>query len=200
MAGEGGGGGADFYAVLGLKKECSASEIKSAYKKLALKWHPDRCKAEDAKKKFQAVQQAYSVLSDESKRFLYDVGIYDCDDDDQDANGMADFVNEMVDMMSQIPSNENEEDSFEKLQEMFEEVFQGDLGFSSFSSSCSSRSETPSSTTCSTSSHTSGSIDSGNSTSQNSNNFKRHAPGTSSYSFNPHAATQFEGFCLGVGF
>jgi DnaJ-class molecular chaperone len=54
----------NLYAVLGLKKECSKTELRSAYKKLALRWHPDRCSSmefvEEAKKKFQAIQEAYS--------------------------------------------------------------------------------------------------------------------------------------------
>ncbi|XP_076886850.1 uncharacterized protein LOC143536823 [Bidens hawaiensis] len=76
----------DFYQVLGLNKECTEAELKTAYKKLALKWHPDRCPdsryVEEAKKKFQDIQEAYSVLSDVNKRFMYDVGAYDSDDDD----------------------------------------------------------------------------------------------------------------------
>ncbi|XP_028763277.1 chaperone protein DnaJ-like isoform X1 [Neltuma alba] len=105
--------GNDFYAVMGLDKECTESELRNAYKKLAMKWHPDRCSAsgnskfvEEAKKKFQAIQQAYSVLSDANKRFLYDIGVYDSDDDDI---GMGDFLNEMAAMMSQTKPNENGE-------------------------------------------------------------------------------------------
>jgi len=120
----------DLYAVLGLEKECTASELRNAYKKLALRWHPDRCSAsgnskfvEEAKQKFQAIQQAYSVLSDSNKRFLYDVGVYDSDDDDE--NGMGDFLNEMAVMMSQTKSNEKGEETFEELQDLFEELFQG---------------------------------------------------------------------------
>ncbi|KAA0059372.1 dnaJ-like protein subfamily B member 6-like [Cucumis melo var. makuwa] len=103
----------DLYAVLGLKKECSEAELKNAYKKLALRWHPDRCSAsgdskfvEEAKKKFQTIQQAYSVLSDANKRLLYDVGVYDSDDDDDD--GMGDFLTEMVAMMDQTTPNKEE--------------------------------------------------------------------------------------------
>ncbi|KAL9256000.1 Chaperone protein DnaJ-like protein [Drosera capensis] len=68
--GDGGGDGierCDFYEVLGLEKECSDAELRSAYKKLAMRWHPDRCSAsgdskfvEEAKNKFQAIQEAYS--------------------------------------------------------------------------------------------------------------------------------------------
>ncbi|KAK2970024.1 hypothetical protein RJ640_008364 [Escallonia rubra] len=101
----------DLYAVLGLKKECSAAELRIAYKKLALRWHPDRCAAsgdskylEDAKRKFQAIQEAYSILSDANKRLLYDVGIYDRNDDD-DKYGMGEFLKEMVVMMNQSKSN-----------------------------------------------------------------------------------------------
>ncbi|KAI3759803.1 hypothetical protein L6452_07872 [Arctium lappa] len=120
----------DFYKVLGLKKECTETELKNAYKKLALKWHPDRCSAagdskyvEEAKKKFQAIQEAYSVLSDANKRFLYDVGVYDSDDDE---NGMADFMSEMAAMMSQNKPNENGE-SFEELKDLFEDLFESDV-------------------------------------------------------------------------
>ncbi|XP_027350071.1 dnaJ homolog subfamily B member 6-like isoform X3 [Abrus precatorius] len=116
----------DLYGVLGLEHECTQSELKNAYKQLALKWHPDRCSAsgvEEAKKKFQTIQHAYSVLSDANKRFLYDVGVYDSDDDH---NGMGDFLNEMATMMSQ--TKPNGEESFEELQQLFEEMFQADIG------------------------------------------------------------------------
>nr|GEX79583.1 RNA-directed DNA polymerase, eukaryota [Tanacetum cinerariifolium] len=90
---------------LGLNKGCTDVEVKNAYKKLALRWHPDRCSAfgsskhvEEANKKFQAINEAYSALSNENKRLLYDVGVYDCDDDE---NGMSDFLSEMAEMMSQ---------------------------------------------------------------------------------------------------
>ncbi|CAL0315459.1 unnamed protein product [Lupinus luteus] len=130
MANEGDKGN-DFYGVLGLNKECTESELRIAYKKLALKWHPDRCSAsgnskfvEEAKKKFQAIQQAYSVLSDANKRLMYDVGVYDSDDDE---NGMGDFLNEMVTMMSQTKPNESGGESFEELQQLFEDMFQDDI-------------------------------------------------------------------------
>ncbi|KAF9689824.1 hypothetical protein SADUNF_Sadunf01G0132700 [Salix dunnii] len=129
--GEEGGKSSDFYQVLGLNKDCTATELRNAYKKLALRWHPDRCPAsqdskfvDEAKKKFQAIQQAYSVLSDTNKRFLYDVGVYDSDDDE---NGMGGFMNEMAVMMSQTKPLENVEESFEELQELFDEMFRDDL-------------------------------------------------------------------------
>lgn len=132
----------DFYEVLGLKKECTAAELRNAYKKLAMKWHPDRCSGnmkqmEEAKKKFQSIQEAYSVLSDPNKRFLYDVGVYDCEDE-EDENGMGDFLNEMAGMMCQNNSNENGEQSFEELQELFHDLFQSDVDASSWNSGSSS--------------------------------------------------------------
>ncbi|KAG6474553.1 hypothetical protein ZIOFF_068491 [Zingiber officinale] len=139
----------DFYEVLGLRKECSEAELKGAYKKLAMKWHPDKCSAsgntqsmEEAKEKFQEIHTAYSVLSDTNKRFLYDVGVYD-KDDHNDEKGMGDFLGEITQIMNQtkhvvrqfrsvsssnyIPFEEGDHDSFEKLQQMFVEMFQGDL-------------------------------------------------------------------------
>ncbi|XP_038898668.1 dnaJ homolog subfamily B member 6-like isoform X2 [Benincasa hispida] len=161
----------DLYAVLGLKKECTEAELKNAYKKLALRWHPDRCSAsgdskfvEEAKKKFQAIQQAYSVLSDANKRLLYDVGVYDSDDDDDD-NGMGDFLTEMVAMMDQTKPNENGEESFEKLQELFQEMFNDDMdgfGPNSPTSYFSSSSSSSSYSECSTSSNKRNSSDMNN--------------------------------------
>jgi len=64
----------DYYVVLGLQRQASPDEIKKAYKKAALKWHPDKnpdTKTE-AEKKFQKISEAYDVLSDENKRAIYD--------------------------------------------------------------------------------------------------------------------------------
>lgn len=62
----------DYYDVLGVSKTASAEEIKSAYRKLALKYHPDRNKEADAEKKFMEVQEAFDVLKDDQKRKTYD--------------------------------------------------------------------------------------------------------------------------------
>lgn len=62
----------DYYDVLGVSKNSSAKEIKSAFKKLAKQYHPDISKEEDAENKFKEIQEAYSVLSDDSKKQQYD--------------------------------------------------------------------------------------------------------------------------------
>ncbi len=62
----------DYYEVLGVSKDASDADIKSAYRKLAKKYHPDICKEPDAEQKFKEVQEAYEVLSDENKRRQYD--------------------------------------------------------------------------------------------------------------------------------
>lgn len=62
----------DYYEVLGVSKDASAAEIKSAFRQLAKKYHPDVSKEPDAEKKFKEVQEAYEVLGDETKRQQYD--------------------------------------------------------------------------------------------------------------------------------
>lgn len=63
----------DYYRELGVAKEASTEEIRKAYKKLAVKYHPDRNQGNaEAEKKFKAVNRAHEVLSDDKKRALYD--------------------------------------------------------------------------------------------------------------------------------
>lgn len=64
----------DYYEILGVKKDASSTELKSAYRKQALKWHPDKNpdKKEEAEKKFKEINEAYQVLSDAKKRQAYD--------------------------------------------------------------------------------------------------------------------------------
>lgn len=62
----------DFYKILGVSKNATDQEIKSAYRKLALQYHPDRNKTKEAEDKFKEVTKAYEVLSDSQKRQTYD--------------------------------------------------------------------------------------------------------------------------------
>lgn len=62
----------DYYQILGISKSASADEIKKAYRKLALEFHPDRNKSKDADAKFKEVTKAYEVLSNPQKKSTYD--------------------------------------------------------------------------------------------------------------------------------
>jgi DnaJ family protein B protein 4 len=67
--------GKDFYKTLGVSKTASTEDLKKAYRKLAMKWHPDRCpadKKDEAQLKFQEIGEAYETLSDPQKRKIYD--------------------------------------------------------------------------------------------------------------------------------
>ncbi len=133
-SGGGGSGGAScYYRILGVRKDDASTDIRAAYRKLAMKWHPDRYAknpgvAGEAKRRFQQIQEAYSVLSDENKRSMYDAGLYDpLEEEDED---FCDFMQEMLSMMNNV---KDEGESFEDLQRMFVEMVGGDG--SSFDSS-----------------------------------------------------------------
>lgn len=64
--------GKDYYKVLGVAKGANEDEIKKAYRKLALKYHPDKNRASGAEEKFKEIGEAYDVLSDPKKREVYD--------------------------------------------------------------------------------------------------------------------------------
>lgn len=64
--------GKDYYNILGIARNASEDEIKKAYRKLALKYHPDKNKTPEAEEKFKLIAEAYEILSDKSKRDIYD--------------------------------------------------------------------------------------------------------------------------------
>ena len=70
----------DYYEVLGVPREATKEQVKDAYRKLALQYHPDRNKSPEAEEKFKEITEAYAVLSDDEKRSQYDAygkeGVY----------------------------------------------------------------------------------------------------------------------------
>ncbi|GER55433.1 DnaJ-like protein [Striga asiatica] len=116
-----------YYSVLGIRKDASFSDIRSAYRKLALKWHPDRwaknpSAAGEANRRFQKIHEAYAVLSDKGKRSMYDAGFLDLLEEDE---GMGDFLHDLMNMMEQNAGAE--EESLEDLQKTFVDLFGEDM-------------------------------------------------------------------------
>ena len=62
----------DYYEVLGVARDASAADVKKTFRQLAMKYHPDRNTDARAPALFRAVQEAYEVLSDDTKRLAYD--------------------------------------------------------------------------------------------------------------------------------
>lgn len=95
----------------------------------AQKWHPDRWASDpgaagEANRRFQRIQEAYSVLSDKGKKAMYDAGLFDpLDDDDQD---FSDFMQEMLVMMDNVKNEKP--DTLEDLQKMLEDIVNGGDG------------------------------------------------------------------------
>ncbi|XP_057809855.1 uncharacterized protein LOC131024363 [Salvia miltiorrhiza] len=115
-----------YYSVLGVASDASDQEIRRAYRELAMQWHPDKWTRTpsllgEAKQKFQQIQEAYSVLSDRSKRMLYDAGLYSCEDDEDEVEGFADFLGEMVSLMKDVREEEKNY-SISEVQSMFWEM------------------------------------------------------------------------------
>lgn len=67
----------DYYKILGVDRNATQEEIKRAFRRLALKYHPDRNKSPDAEEKFKEISEAYAVLSDPEKRRQYDIFGYE---------------------------------------------------------------------------------------------------------------------------
>ena len=105
----------DYYEVLGVSKDATDAEIKSAFRKLAKKYHPDVSKEPNAAEKFKECQEAYAVLSDPSKRKQYDQFGHAAFQ--QGAGGAGGFSNF----------------DFGDMSDIFEDLFGGMGGFGGFS-------------------------------------------------------------------
>lgn len=62
----------DFYDILGVNRSASAEELKKAYRRLALEWHPDKNKSPEAEQRFKEINEAYEILSNAEKKSAYD--------------------------------------------------------------------------------------------------------------------------------
>ena len=65
--------GKDYYSILGVDKYASDDEIKKAYRKMALKYHPDKNNEPGAEERFKEIAESYEVLSDADKKATFDI-------------------------------------------------------------------------------------------------------------------------------
>lgn len=105
----------DYYEVLGVSKTATADEIKKAFRKKAMEYHPDRNKAPDAEEKFKEVNEAYEVLSDQQKRSTYDQFGHDAVNGNGYGGGPGDFFSSFFNRGSG-----GVEDIFESIFDQFE--------------------------------------------------------------------------------
>ncbi len=90
----------DYYEALGVPRNASQSDLKSAFRNMARKYHPDISKEPDAEEKFKEINEAYAILSDDKKRAAYDrfghAGV-------NSTGGMSDFTNvDLGDILGEI--------------------------------------------------------------------------------------------------
>lgn len=114
----------DYYEVLGVSKTATDSEIKSAFRKLAKKYHPDVSKEADASEKFKECQEAYAVLSDPAKRRQYDQFGHSAFANGAGGSGMGGFSSNF---------------DFGDMSDIFDDIFGGLGGFGGFRQSGSRR-------------------------------------------------------------
>nr|XP_002129473.1 dnaJ homolog subfamily B member 9 [Ciona intestinalis] len=105
----------DYYTILGVGRTATTKEIKSAFRKLALKYHPDKNKEPDAEAKFRDIAEAYQVLSDKQKRQRYDQ--YGDDGLNDNMGGSSDGGN----FHDHFRSHFNMHDFFKDFDDMFHE-------------------------------------------------------------------------------
>lgn len=92
------------YETLGLTSDATLDDIKKAYRKLSLKYHPDKCKETDCEQKFITISQAYNILKDQDKRARYDRLGDDYDEDDDDDEDPYSMFKTMYEESDVVPN------------------------------------------------------------------------------------------------
>jgi DnaJ-class molecular chaperone len=97
----------DLYNILGVKKNATKIDIKRAYKRLIVRWHPDKNQNNkiEAENKFKDISEAYEILSDEEKRKLYDIDGYDALKTQELEKPDENYMNEL---MSEFKNGKND--------------------------------------------------------------------------------------------
>jgi DnaJ family protein B protein 6 len=142
--------GKDYYKVLGVPEDAEQDQIKKAYKKLALQWHPDKNpdKVKEAEEKFKEIGEAYSVLSDPEKRKKYDkygTTEYEPEMEEDDDKYTQEKFNDLFEKFgfrsqtntgngggSNKSTYHRQTFTFDRAEQLFKDVFGDDFGGSGF--------------------------------------------------------------------
>jgi curved DNA-binding protein CbpA len=109
----------DYYEILGVEKKASADDIKSAYRKLAKKYHPDKNKSPDAEEKFKELNEANEVLSDKNKRQQYD-SYFDASIDKNDSSGNSRKAQKEAERREREKARQEEEERIRRRRQAWE--------------------------------------------------------------------------------
>jgi len=118
----------DYYEVLNLTPSCTPNDVRQNYKKLALKWHPDKCsETHGANSRFNEIQEAYSILSNSRKKEIYDMYGHQGVTHDQENGDVSDIFNKRKNFFFEKGFQGTEKCAYDVLKDILQEKDDSDF-------------------------------------------------------------------------